>query len=84
MNQEICALCDRLWGAGYWDKNLLNYSTNKYFQFSCEVFCIWAITHESEKTKNYPISTKNFHEDESDESNIVTYTQLLDQTSHKK
>eukprot|EP00957_Ditylum_brightwellii_P100967 7695668-Ditylum_brightwellii.AAC.1 len=29
MNQEICDLCNRLWGARYWDKNLLHYIDNK-------------------------------------------------------
>ena len=38
MNLEICALCDRLWGAGYWDKYLLHYIASKYLQCSDEVF----------------------------------------------
>eukprot|EP00957_Ditylum_brightwellii_P192857 14683955-Ditylum_brightwellii.AAC.1 len=82
MNQEICAMCDRLWGAGYWDKNLLHYIAKKYLQSSCEVFCIWAITHVSEKTTTYLNATNNFHEGEIDESTIVIYTKLLDETSH--
>eukprot|EP00957_Ditylum_brightwellii_P156857 11938632-Ditylum_brightwellii.AAC.1 len=83
MNWEICALCDRLWGAGYWDKNLLHYIANKYIQSSCEVFHVWAITHVSEKTTAYLNATNNFYKDEIDESTIATYTQLLDETSLK-
>eukprot|EP00957_Ditylum_brightwellii_P051292 3889061-Ditylum_brightwellii.AAC.1 len=37
----------------------------------------------SEKTTTYLKATNNFHEDEIDESTIGTYTQLLDETSHK-
>eukprot|EP00957_Ditylum_brightwellii_P004200 319853-Ditylum_brightwellii.AAC.1 len=66
MNQAICTLCNRLWGAGYWDKNILHYIANKYLQSSCEVFCVWAITHVSEKTTTYLNATNNFHEDEID------------------
>eukprot|EP00957_Ditylum_brightwellii_P172669 13144280-Ditylum_brightwellii.AAC.1 len=83
MNQEICALCDRLWDAGYWDTNLLHYITNKYLQSSCEVVHVWAITHVSEETTIYLNANNNFHEDEIDESTIVTYTQLHDETSNK-
>eukprot|EP00957_Ditylum_brightwellii_P041289 3125840-Ditylum_brightwellii.AAC.1 len=53
------------------------------FSPQCEVFCVWAITHVSEKTTTYLNATNNFHEDEIDESTIVTYTHLLDETSHK-
>eukprot|EP00957_Ditylum_brightwellii_P194179 14787947-Ditylum_brightwellii.AAC.1 len=52
--------------------NLLHYIAN-----------IWAITHVYEKTTTYLNATNNFHEDEIDASTIVTYTQLLDVTSHK-
>eukprot|EP00957_Ditylum_brightwellii_P037839 2861871-Ditylum_brightwellii.AAC.1 len=83
MNQEICVLCDRLWGAGNLDKNLLHYIANKYFQSSCEVFHVWAITHMSEKTTTYLNTTNNFHEYEIDESTIVIYTQFLDETFPK-
>eukprot|EP00957_Ditylum_brightwellii_P095118 7244456-Ditylum_brightwellii.AAC.1 len=83
MNQHIRALCDRLWCAGYWDKNLLHYIANKYPQSSYEIFQVLAITHVSEKTTTYLNTTYNFHEDDIDESVIVTYAQLLDDTSHK-
>eukprot|EP00957_Ditylum_brightwellii_P077776 5910355-Ditylum_brightwellii.AAC.2 len=83
MNQHIKALCDRLWGTGYWDKNLFYYIVNKYLQSSCEVFWVWAITHVSEKTTTYLNAAINFHENNIDEFTIVTYTQLLDDTSYK-
>eukprot|EP00957_Ditylum_brightwellii_P086894 6613294-Ditylum_brightwellii.AAC.1 len=83
MNQHIRALCDRLCGVGYWDKNLLHYIANKYLQSSCELFQVCVITNVSEKTTTYLNTANNFHEDEINESTIVTYTQLLDDTSHK-
>eukprot|EP00957_Ditylum_brightwellii_P107636 8211835-Ditylum_brightwellii.AAC.1 len=75
MNQEIRALCNRLWGAWCCDKNLLHYISNKYLQSSCEVFCIWA--HVSEKTTTYLNVTNNFYEDEIYESTILPTLSFL-------
>ena len=83
MNLEIRAVCDRLWGAGYWDKYLLHYIASKYLQCSDEVFCIWAISHISKKTTAYLNATNNFHEDEIEEFTVVTYTQLVEDIAHK-
>ena len=83
MNVDIKALCEQLYSAGFWEKELLQVISKKYKLSTCEEFCLWAIGTLSEKTIDYLRSVSLMDDSAMMPDKIVTYDMLLDLSTKK-
>ena len=81
MNVAIKDICDRLYGSGFWEYDLLNSICKKYKAVSCEEFCLWALSNLTTKVKTYLRMRGLQHPDTIDPSKRITYDQILDEST---
>lgn len=81
MNVAIKDICDRLYGSGFWEYDLLNSICKKYKAVSCEEFRLWALSNLTTKVKTYLRMRGLQHPDTIDASKRITYDQILDEST---
>ena len=81
MNVVIKDICDRLYGSGFWEHDLLNSICKKYKAVSCEEFRLWALSNLTSKVKVYLRMRGLQNPDTIDPSKCITYDQILDEST---
>ena len=81
MNVVIKDICDRLYGSGFWEHDLLNSICKKYKAVSCEEFRLWTLSNLTSKVKVYLRMRGLQDPDTIDPSKCITYDQILDEST---